>query len=64
MYMTPSSKSTQSTRPTGQKLGKNYSSFLDFTCDYERTSECLYRHFQQDILLDSLKCFEMKQKHI
>ena len=36
--MTPSSYSSQSTRPTGQVLGKNYSSFLDFTRNYEQTS--------------------------
>ena len=32
------SNSSQSTRPTGRVLGKNYSSFLDFTRNYERTS--------------------------
>ena len=36
--MTSSSNSSQSTRPTGRVLGKNYSSFLDFTRNYERTS--------------------------
>ena len=33
--MTPSSNSSQSTRPI---FGKNYSTFLDFTGNYERTS--------------------------
>ena len=32
--MTSQSNSWQSTRPTGRVLGKNYSSFLDFTCNY------------------------------
>ena len=36
--ITSSSNSFQSTRPTGRVLGKNYSSFLDFTSNYERTS--------------------------
>ena len=36
--MTSSSNSSQSTHPTGRVLGKNYSSFLDFTRNYERTS--------------------------
>ena len=36
--MTSSSNSSQSTRPVGQVLGKNYLSFLDFTCNYKRTS--------------------------
>ena len=48
--MTSSSYSSRSTRPAGRVLweellvlqdecfGKNYSSFLDFTCNYERTS--------------------------
>ena len=36
--MTSSSNSSQSTRPTGRVLGKNCSSFLDFTRNYERTS--------------------------
>ena len=30
--------SSQSTRPTGRVLGKNYSSFLDFTSNYARGS--------------------------
>ena len=33
--MTSLSNSSQSTRPTGQVLGKYYSSFLDFTHNYE-----------------------------
>ena len=33
-----SSNSIQSTRPTGRAFWKNYSSFLDFTRNYERTS--------------------------
>ena len=33
-----SSFSSQSTRPTGRVLGNYYSSFLDFTRNYERTS--------------------------
>ena len=37
-YTTSSSYSSQSTHPTGQVLGKNYLSFLDFTRNYERTS--------------------------
>ena len=36
---TTSSYSSQSTRPTGRVLGKNYSSFLDFTRNYEQMSE-------------------------
>ena len=36
--MTSSSNSSQSTRPVGRVLEKNYSSCLDFTCNYERTS--------------------------
>ena len=36
--MTSSNNSSQITRPTGRVFGKNYSSFLDFTCNYERTS--------------------------
>ena len=36
--MTSSSNSSQSTCLTGQMLGKNYSSFLDFTRNYEQTS--------------------------
>ena len=32
------SNSSQSTRPTGFVLGKNYASFLDYICNYERTS--------------------------
>ena len=36
--MTSSSKSSQSTHPTGCVLGKNYMSFLDFTRNYEQTS--------------------------
>ena len=35
--MISSSKSSQSTRPVGPVLGKNYSSFLDFTRNYEPT---------------------------
>ena len=34
--MTSSSNSSESIRPAGQVLGKNYSSFLDFTHNYER----------------------------
>ena len=36
--MTSSSDSSQSSRPTGRVLMKNYSSFLDFTRNYERAS--------------------------
>ena len=36
--MTSSSNSSQSTRPVGRVLGKKYSSFLDFTRNYEQTS--------------------------
>ena len=36
--MTSLSNSSQSTCPTGRVLGKNYSSFLDFTRNYERMS--------------------------
>ena len=36
--MTSSSYSFQSTRLSGWVLGKNHLSFLDFTCNYERTS--------------------------
>ena len=36
--MTSLSNSSQSTHPTGQVLGKNYSSFLYFIHYYERTS--------------------------
>ena len=39
--MTPSSNSSQSTRPTGRVLGKDYSSFPDFTHNYEWTSGIL-----------------------
>ena len=37
-YMTSSSNSSQSTRPTGRVLGKNYLSFLDLTRNYKWTS--------------------------
>ena len=37
--MSSSSYSSQSTRHTGRVLGKNYSPFLDFTRNHERTSE-------------------------
>ena len=37
--ITSMSYSSQSTRPTGHVLGKNYSSFLDFTLNYQRMSE-------------------------
>ena len=36
--MTSWSDPSQSTRPIGRVLGKNYSSFLDFTRNYEWTS--------------------------
>ena len=36
--MTSSSNSSQSTHPVGRGLGKNYSSFLDFTPNNKRTS--------------------------
>ena len=36
--MTSSSNSSQSTFPTGRVLGNNYSTFLDFTLNYEQTS--------------------------
>ena len=36
--MTSSSNSSQSTHPVEQMFGKNYSSFLDFTHNYEQTS--------------------------
>ena len=36
--MTSSCNSSQSTHPTVRVLGMNYSSFLDFTCNYERMS--------------------------
>ena len=36
--MTSSRNSSHGTPPTGRVLGKNYSSFLDFTRNYERTS--------------------------
>ena len=36
--MTSLSNSSQSTRPVGRVFWKNYSSFLDFTCNYEWTS--------------------------
>ena len=36
--MTSSSNYSQSTRPTERVLGKNYSSFLDFTRNYKRTN--------------------------
>ena len=41
--MTSSSNSSQSTHPRSKNecFGKNYSSFLDFTHNYERTSEFL-----------------------
>ena len=37
-YMISSSNSSKSTRPIGRVLWENYSSFLDFTRNYERAS--------------------------
>ena len=50
--MTSSNDSSQSTRPTG----KNYSSFLDFTRNYKRTSGIFVPHGPTlDVLQDILE---------
>ena len=52
--MTSSSNSFQSTRPTGQVLGKNFSSFLDFTRNYERTGGIFVPCFILGPIVDGL----------
>ena len=37
-FSSHSTRPVHSTRPTGRVLGKNYSSFLDLTCNSEQTS--------------------------
>ena len=39
--MSSLSNSSQSTRPTGRVLGKNYSFYVDFTCNYDWKSRIL-----------------------
>ena len=47
--MTSSSNSSQSTRPTGRVLGKNYSSFLDFTRNF-----CSLYHIETNLILSQV----------
>ena len=55
--ITSMSYSSQSTRPTGRVLGKNYSFFLDFTLNYQRVSEifvpCILPFKMHEIILFS-----------
>ena len=44
------SSSSQSTRPTGRVLEKNYSSFLDFTHNYKQRSGIFVPCFFHDII--------------